>query len=297
MLGPARAAGPVPRQRAASPCAASGRRRYRKHRRPRLASVARTPHESGKGRFKTYATASTRSAPHYLERCGGTDSMTAAARRGAITAALALALGFGATGCGASASRTGSDPPRPRSSEHRAAARPPTGARTGGGRAGGGGVAAPDEPVSRRRRQRPRSAAGLGQARAPAAQPVRRRGQRRQAQPVVIGAGPGFLADPGTQQAQGRPSTDHRRAERAGPVPRRHYLRHQRLPHARAQRRRRRLRQRPTHARRSRGHRRQQPAALERRSDHRGRSWPASTCTARSTRPTIRTTPRSTTSS
>ena len=95
---------------------------------------------------------------------------------------------------------------------------------------------------------------------------------RAEATPIVKSAAPGFVADPGTNQDEGQLPQLTAQLERARQGARRHDLRDQRLPHAGAQRRGRRVRRRPAHQGRGRGHRRQQPAALERRSDQRGRA-------------------------
>ena len=90
------------------------------------------------------------------------------------------------------------------------------------------------------------------------------------AQPVTTSSGPGFVADPGTSQNRRPASGPHGATQctRAGAP--RDDLRDQRLPHAGAQRRGRRICRRSTHQGRGRGHRRQQSAAIECRSDQRG---------------------------
>jgi Peptidase M15 len=133
--------------------------------------------------------------------------MTAAARRGAIMAA--LALGLGTSACGASApqaqsparaqppARTATQPPAPPFPQaHPQAIQPVAGAQAavaGDARTDPvGDVKAHARPLAsvKRELQQLNMCGGAVNS--------------SQAQPVVIGAGPGFVADPGTQQAQGQ---------------------------------------------------------------------------------------------
>ena len=133
--------------------------------------------------------------------------MSAAMRRGAIAAALALAVG--GSGCGTTAPHAQAPPP-PHSpttatapalpQSHPQAIQPVAGAQAAV--AGEAGAVAGTAPV------------GDVNAHAPPLASVKRELQQlnmcggavssAEAQPVVVAAGPGFVADPGTQQTQGQ---------------------------------------------------------------------------------------------
>jgi hypothetical protein len=123
----------------------------------------------------------------------------------AVAAALTVALG--ATGCGAATSRPGTPAAKPKTTTaaavpepHPQVLQPVAGAQAAV--ASGGGNDAGTAPV------------GDVNAHAPPLASVKRELQQlnmcggavnsAEAQPVVVGAGPGFVADPGTQQAQGQ---------------------------------------------------------------------------------------------
>jgi hypothetical protein len=131
--------------------------------------------------------------------------MTPAARLGAVTAGLALAVG--ATGCGAAASRTSAPAATSKTTTapavpaaHPQVVQPVAGAQAAV--ASGGGTDAGTAPV------------GDVNAHAPPLASVKRELQQlnmcggavnsAEAQPVVVGAGPGFVPDPGTQQTEGQ---------------------------------------------------------------------------------------------